>query len=87
MKTCQAVHYHLEYHRASSQKNTLRCVEFVLRRFNNQFAERILASISKEEILSFLTELTPNWKQTTKRNRYSVLCSFYNFTIATSLPT
>jgi hypothetical protein len=30
MKVCQAINYHLEYHKASSQKNTLRCVEFVL---------------------------------------------------------
>ncbi len=86
MKVCQAVYYHLEYHKANSQPNTRRCVEFVLGKFLDQFQERALASVSPEDFLSFLTKLTFNRRQTTKRNRYSVLHSFYNFTINTSLP-
>ncbi|WP_297292682.1 site-specific integrase [Oceanicoccus sp.] len=43
-------------------------------------------SITTEEILSFLTQITLNTKQTTKRNRYIVLSSFFNFTISTNLP-
>ena len=86
MKVNQAVHYNLEYHRANSQPNTQRCVEYVLGKFFDQFQERVLASLSKEDVLSFLTKLTFNRRQTTKRNRYSVLHSFYNFTINTSLP-
>jgi integrase/recombinase XerD len=45
-----------------------------------------LASISQEEVLDFLLSLTKNNKQATKRNRYSVLSSFYNFIINTGLP-
>ena len=86
MKVKKAIRHHLEYHNANSQKNTCRCVEFVLRKFDNQFGERTLDSISEEDVLSFLTKLTHNRKQTTKRNRYSVLSSFYNFTIGTSQP-
>lgn len=86
MKVCQAIHYHLEYHKANSQQNTLRCVEFVLRKFNHHFIERTLESVTEDDVLSFLTTLTLNRKQTTKRNRYSVLSSFYNFTISTSQP-
>lgn len=86
MKVCQAVHYHMEYHNANSQQNTIRCVEFVLRKFNHHFIEKTLGSVSVEDVLSFLTTLTLNRKQTTKRNRYSVLSSFYNFTISTSQP-
>lgn len=86
MKVKKAIRHHLEYHNANSQKNTCRCVEFVLRKFDNQFGERTLYSISKEDVLSFLTKLTHNRKRTTKRNRYSVLSSFYNFTIGTSQP-
>ena len=73
MKVKKTVQYHLEYHKANSQQNTLRCVEFVLREFNNQFGGRTIDSISIEDALSFLTKLTLNRKQTTKRNRYSVL--------------
>jgi integrase/recombinase XerD len=86
MKVNQAVYYNLEYHRANSQPNTQRCVEYVLGKFYDHFQERVLASVSQEDVLSFLTKLTFNRKQTTKRNRYSVLHSFYNFTINTSLP-
>ena len=37
-------------------------------------------------MLAFLISLTKNNKQATKRNRYSVLASFYNFSINTGLP-
>ncbi|NNK95477.1 MAG: site-specific integrase [Desulfobacterales bacterium] len=37
-------------------------------------------------MLDFLLTLTKNNKQATKRNRYSVLSSFYNFSINTGLP-
>jgi len=84
MKVKIAIRHHLDYHNANSQKNTRRCVEFVLRKFDNQFGEMTLDSVSEEEVLSFLTKLTHYRKQTTKRNRYSVLSSFYNFTIGTS---
>ena len=51
-----------------------------------RFGKRDLASISQEEVLEFLLSLTKNNKQATKRNRYSVLASFYNFTINTGYP-
>ncbi|MGB3210721.1 MAG: site-specific integrase [Desulforhopalus sp.] len=46
-----------------------------------------MASISEEEVLDFLLSLTKENKQATKRNRYSVLSSFYNFSINTALPS
>ncbi|MDR3631050.1 MAG: hypothetical protein P4L42_12020, partial [Desulfocapsaceae bacterium] len=56
-------------------------------RFNApQFGKRDLASVSQEEVLEFLLSLTKNSKQATKRNRYSVLASFYNFSINTGFP-
>jgi integrase/recombinase XerD len=86
MKVNKAVNYHLQYHRTNSQYNTLRCVKFVLGKFDAQFRDRMLFSVSEEDVLSFLNELTYKRKQTTKRNRYSVLSSFYNFTISTTQP-
>jgi len=80
MTVNKAVNYHLEYHKINSQHNTLRCVEFVLGKFDAQFRGRMLNSVSEEDVLSFLNELTYKRKQTTRRNRYSVLSSFYNFT-------
>jgi integrase len=43
------------------------------------FLKRLIDSISPDEILSFLTKLTDGTKQTTKRNRYSSLKSFFNY--------
>jgi integrase len=48
-------------------------------RFNNEFGNRNLDSITPDEILSFLTRLTEGTKQTTKRNRYSSLKAFFNY--------
>jgi len=88
MKVSQAVDFNLQYHQAKSKKNTIKTCEFVLSHFTAQFGKRDLASISHEEILTFLVSLTltNNNKQATKRNRYSVLSSFYNFSINTGLP-
>ena len=69
--------------RPTPKKNTVKTCEFVLSRFNAQFGKRDLASVSQEEVLEFLLSLTKNNKQATKRNRYSVLASFYNFSINT----
>ncbi|WP_136809041.1 phage integrase N-terminal SAM-like domain-containing protein [Desulfosediminicola flagellatus] len=68
------------------KKNTIKTCEFVLSRFTAQFDKRDLASISQEEVMAFLLSLTKNNKQATKRNRYSVLSSFYNFSINNALP-
>ena len=82
----QAVDFYLQYHRANSKKNTVKTCEFVLSRFIAQFGKRDLASISQEEVLTFLMSLTKDNKQATKRNRFSILSSFYNFSINTALP-
>jgi len=81
-----AVDFHLQYHRVNSKKNTVKTCEFVLTRFTTRFGKRDIASISQEEVLEFLLSLTKNNKQATKRNRYSVLAAFYNFSINTALP-
>ena len=68
------------------KKNTVKTCEFVLSNFNSRFGHRDLRSLKAEEVLSFLVWLTKNNTQATKRNRYSVLTSFFNFTINTSQP-
>jgi site-specific recombinase XerD len=86
MKVSQAVDYHVQYHQANSKKNTIKTCEFVLTRFSAKFGSRDIECLTHEEILTFLISLTVDTKQATKRNRCSVLTSFYNFTINTSLP-
>ena len=79
MEVSQAINYYLEYHRMNSKKNSIRPYEFVLSRFDSQFGDRELDSITSDEILSFLNQVTEGTKQATKRSRYSSLASFFNF--------
>jgi integrase/recombinase XerD len=64
---------------ASLKKNTIKTYQSILSKLNTQFGERELDSLTPEEILSFLTQINQNTKQTTKRTRYSQLTSFFNF--------
>lgn len=57
----------------------MRNYETILTRFCDQFSERDVASITQESVLAFLTEFTDGNKQSTKRLRYSLLSSFFNF--------
>ena len=47
--------------------------------FCDKFGERETESISTDEILKFLNQFTEGVKQSTKRLRYSLLSSFFNF--------
>ena len=78
MKTEQGMDYCLEYHRVNSKESTVRSFKFVLSKFNHQFGDRDMNTITSDEILSFLTRLTEGNKQSTKRSRYSALSSFFN---------
>jgi hypothetical protein len=45
-----------------------------------------LESITSDEILSFLSKITDGTKQSTKKQRYSLLRAFFNFVIDTIDP-
>jgi hypothetical protein len=79
MKVSQANGICLNYHKVNSAKNTLRNHQFVVTRFSHHFAEREVGSITGDEILTFLTELTEGRNQSTKRLRYVLLSVFFNF--------
>ena len=59
------------------KKNTIRNYEFTLTRFRHRFGIQDLESISAEEILSFLWELTEDSKQSTKRVRNELILYFH----------
>jgi integrase len=69
------------------KKNTYRNYSYVLGYFQIEFGDREIDSITPDDILEFLTELTTNGKQTTKRLRYSNIKSFFNHIQSTFLPT
>jgi integrase/recombinase XerD len=78
MKVSKAIQYALEYHRNNSRKNTVRSCEMVFARFESRLKDRELASITPDEVLSFLTQLTEGRKQSTKRSRYAALSAFFS---------
>jgi integrase len=57
----------------------LKNYELLIFKFNAQFGDRELDTITPEEVLSFLTHFTEGTKQSTKRLRYAILSSFFNF--------
>jgi integrase len=79
MKVSQAKNCFLEYHKMNSKKNTFKNYEITLSGFCDQFGEKDVESITQETILAFLTEFTEGNKQSTKRLRFSLLSSFFNF--------
>jgi integrase len=69
----------MEYHRSNSRENTIRAYEYVLGKLQDHFEGRDLASLTSEEMLTFLNQLCEGTKQRTKRSRYSNVRSFFNF--------
>ena len=61
------------------KKNTLRNYEKLISLFCDEFGERETDSISTDEILKFLNQFTEGTKQSTKKLRYSLISSFFNF--------
>ncbi|MHC5172943.1 MAG: tyrosine-type recombinase/integrase, partial [Planctomycetota bacterium] len=79
MKVSKAVQFYLQYKKANAKNNSLKNYRYILRKFENSFGEREVDTITTEEIISFLTTLTRNNKQNTKRSRFSTLNAFFNF--------
>ena len=55
MKVSQATKYCLDYHTQNSKKNTVVNYQVFLAKFNEQFGQRDLGSITSEEILKSVT--------------------------------
>ena len=53
--------------------------DFIFAQLQDEFGDRLIDSITPDEVLSFLTKLTNGNKPTTKRNRYSSLIAFFNY--------
>ena len=53
--------------------------KFIFTQFQDEFGDRLADVITPDDILSFLTKLTDGTKQSTKRNRYSILKAFFNY--------
>jgi integrase/recombinase XerD len=61
------------------KKNTVRNCEFLSQRLQRDFGDRDINTIKADEVIDFLSGITSGRKQATKRNRYAVLSSLFNF--------
>ncbi|UCF86389.1 MAG: site-specific integrase [Desulfobacteraceae bacterium] len=61
------------------KKNTVKNYRQFLNIFNACFGDRDIESITSDEILTFLTESSDGQKQSTKRFKYTLLNTFFNF--------
>ena len=85
MKVSKAITYCIHYHKINSRPNTLANYIFILEKFESRYRERHIESISTEEIIAFLAEITQGRKQNTKRSRYTTTSAFFNLIINSSL--
>ena len=85
MKVSTAIDFCLKYHKINSRPNTIRNYEFLLAKFEKFCHGRVVESITTEDIISFLADLSEGRKQNTKRSRYTTLSAFYNLMINTVL--
>ena len=67
--------------RSSLKPITIKNYEFILRKFEAVFGERLLLSISSDEIGAFLEDLTASFCKSTRRLRYAQMKTFFNFAI------
>ena len=72
MIVSQTVNSFIEYQKVNSKANTVRNYVLVLTRFQNEFGDRNLESITPDEVLLFLGHITEGTEQSTKNNRYSI---------------
>jgi hypothetical protein len=82
MKLSYAADLCLDYHRANSSDSTISHYEFVLGRLLAAFPERDFDTLSPDEVMSFMAEISKGNKPSTRRSRFQVLLAFYNFIIS-----
>ena len=58
MQVAKAVEMYLEHHRSNSKSCTYLNYAFVLRSFSKCYGEKVIDSISTEEVITFLNHLT-----------------------------
>lgn len=86
MNITRAVDFCLQYHKINSRPNTIANYEIILRKFKKIYGDHDIFSITTEDIIAFLAEVSEGRKQNTKRCRYSTLSAFFNLVANSLLP-
>ena len=78
MKVSQGIEQFFNYQRLNVKKNTFKNYEFILEAFQYHFGDIQLSSISSDSILAFMTEVSGEAKQSTKKLRFTLLAAFFS---------
>ena len=76
MKVSQAITNFLNFQKINAQKKYGKNYRLFLNKFERQFGDREIESVTSDEILTFLTRNTEGQNQSTKRFKYTVLKTF-----------
>ncbi len=79
MKVSQGIEQYFNYQRLNVKKNTFRNYEVILANFQKHFGDIELSSISSQDVLAFMTEMSGEAKQSTKKLRFTLLAAFFNY--------
>lgn len=79
MKTSQYIQILMDFQKVNSREKTIKNYRLFLEKFSEDFADWELHAITSENILAFLVQNTDGQKPSTKRLKYTLLKSFFNF--------
>jgi integrase len=77
----EAIKAIVDHQKANLKHRSIYSYNYILNRFELQFASRQIDSIDSDEICQFLENLTGGLSKATRRLRYAQLKTFFNFTI------
>ena len=58
MKISRVIDFCLKYHKINSRPNTVANYEFILKKFEKRYSDQDILSITTEEIIVFLAEVS-----------------------------
>ena len=61
------------------KKSTFKNYEFIFSKFQYYFGEIEISSITSEDIMTFMSEMSNGTKRSTKKLRFTLLKAFFNY--------
>ena len=85
MKISKAINSYLAYQRLNSKK-TIQNYRYLLIEFQKEYGTHDVSAVTPDDILEFLVKITEGLKPSTKKLKYSLIKSLFNFIKSTVMP-
>ncbi|MCD4674475.1 MAG: hypothetical protein K8S18_00565 [Desulfobacula sp.] len=79
MQILRAINNFMDSQKMNSGEKNVKNYSFFFKRFEARFGHKKIDSVTSDQILNSLTQDTEEQKQTTKRYKFTILNSFFNF--------